>query len=104
MGVSGGGKWTVTSSRRIRRSYEAGHTPKLLVLVDDALDCGKAVYYTQLAATGSDTRSAAIPGRASYMGVLSHRQRSRHIISRHGRVVPNWSSASWITPAVTSFS
>jgi nucleotide-binding universal stress UspA family protein len=36
---------TVTSSRRIRRSYEAGHTPKLLVLVDDARDCGKAVYY-----------------------------------------------------------
>jgi nucleotide-binding universal stress UspA family protein len=36
---------TVTSGRRIRRSCEAGHTPKLLVLVDDALDCGKAVYY-----------------------------------------------------------
>ena len=32
-------------SRRLRRSYEAGHTPKFLVLVDDTLDCDKAVYY-----------------------------------------------------------
>ena len=28
-------------------------------------------------------------------GVRSQRQRSRHVISRHGRVVPNWSSACW---------
>jgi nucleotide-binding universal stress UspA family protein len=32
-------------SRRLRRSYEAGHSPKLLVLVDDTKECGKAVYY-----------------------------------------------------------
>jgi len=32
-------------SRRLRRSYEPGHTPKLLVLVDDTKECGKAVYY-----------------------------------------------------------
>jgi nucleotide-binding universal stress UspA family protein len=35
----------VAVSRRLRRSYEAGHSPKLLVLVDDTEDCGKAVYY-----------------------------------------------------------
>jgi nucleotide-binding universal stress UspA family protein len=35
----------VPESRRLRRSYEAGHRPKLLVLVDDSEDCGKAVYY-----------------------------------------------------------
>jgi nucleotide-binding universal stress UspA family protein len=35
----------VAVSRRLRRSYEAGHTPKLLVLVEDTEDCGKAVYY-----------------------------------------------------------
>ena len=35
----------VPVSRRLRRSYEAGHSPKLLVLVDDTEDCGKAVYY-----------------------------------------------------------
>src|SRR5690242_12178125 len=33
------------TGRRIRRSYEAGHTPKLLVLVDETLDCAKAVDY-----------------------------------------------------------
>jgi nucleotide-binding universal stress UspA family protein len=32
-------------SRRIRKSYEAGHRPKFLVLVDESEDCGKAVYY-----------------------------------------------------------
>jgi nucleotide-binding universal stress UspA family protein len=35
----------VTVSRRIRQSYEAGHRPKLLVLVDDTPDCEKAIYY-----------------------------------------------------------
>ena len=32
-------------ARRIRRSYEAGHRPKFLVLIDETDDCGKAVYY-----------------------------------------------------------
>jgi len=31
--------------RRLRRSYESGHRPKLLVVVDEAPDCDKAVYY-----------------------------------------------------------
>ena len=31
--------------RRIRKSYEAGHRPKFLVLIDETDDCGKAVYY-----------------------------------------------------------
>ena len=35
----------VTGGRRLRRSYQAGHRPKFLVLVDDTEDCGKAVYY-----------------------------------------------------------
>jgi nucleotide-binding universal stress UspA family protein len=34
-----------TAERRLRRSYEAGHHPKLLVLVDEGPDCDKAVYY-----------------------------------------------------------
>jgi nucleotide-binding universal stress UspA family protein len=29
----------------MRRSYEAGHVPKLLVLVDESADCDKAIYY-----------------------------------------------------------
>ena len=30
---------------RKRRSYEAGHKPKFLVVVDDTLECDRAVYY-----------------------------------------------------------
>ena len=33
------------AERRLRRSYESGHSPKLLVIVDEAPDCEKAVYY-----------------------------------------------------------
>jgi nucleotide-binding universal stress UspA family protein len=40
---SAGGR--LSPSRRIRRSYESGHHPKFLVLVDDSEECGKAVYY-----------------------------------------------------------
>ena len=36
---------TAISRRRIRRSYESGHHPKFLVLVEDTDECGKAVYY-----------------------------------------------------------
>jgi nucleotide-binding universal stress UspA family protein len=32
-------------SRQLRRSYDAGHSPKFLVLVDETLACEKAVYY-----------------------------------------------------------
>ena len=28
-----------------RRSYEAGHTPKFLVVVDDTPECDRAIYY-----------------------------------------------------------
>jgi len=30
---------------RKRRSYEAGHKPKYLVVIDDSLECDRAVYY-----------------------------------------------------------
>jgi nucleotide-binding universal stress UspA family protein len=30
---------------RTRRSYEAGHRPKLLVIIDDSEECDRAVYY-----------------------------------------------------------
>jgi Universal stress protein family len=35
----------VAPRRRLRQSYEAGHRPKFLVLVDDTEYCAKAVYY-----------------------------------------------------------
>jgi len=41
--VGGGAK--PAAERRLRRSYDAGHRPKLLVVVDEAPDCDKAVYY-----------------------------------------------------------
>src|SRR5690242_760080 len=41
--VGGGAK--PAAERRLRRSYEAGHRPKLLVVVDESPDCDKAVYY-----------------------------------------------------------
>jgi hypothetical protein len=34
-----------STTRRIRRSYESGHVPKLLALVDETRDYDKAVYY-----------------------------------------------------------
>ena len=33
------------AERRLRRSYLSGHSPRLLVIVDEAPDCEKAVYY-----------------------------------------------------------
>jgi nucleotide-binding universal stress UspA family protein len=36
---------TIGAERRLRRSYESGHRPKLLVVVDETADCDKAVYY-----------------------------------------------------------
>jgi nucleotide-binding universal stress UspA family protein len=35
----------IVSNRRLRRSFDPGHSPKFLVLVDETLDCDKAVYY-----------------------------------------------------------
>ena len=30
---------------RIRRSYEAGHRPKFLVIIDDSPECSRAIYF-----------------------------------------------------------
>jgi len=30
---------------RKRRSYEAGHKPKYLVIIDESAECDRAVYY-----------------------------------------------------------
>ncbi len=41
---------------RKRRSFEAGHKPKLLVVIDDTEECGRAVYYAsrRAARTGAN--------------------------------------------------
>jgi len=38
---------------RKRRSYEAGHRPKLLVVIDDSPECDRAVYYASRRAARS---------------------------------------------------
>src|SRR3977135_3851873 len=44
-------KRTILMPRKRGEIYEAGHNPKLLVLVDEMEDCGKAVYYASRRAT-----------------------------------------------------
>jgi nucleotide-binding universal stress UspA family protein len=50
-------------ARRIRKSYEAGHRPKFLVLIDETDDCGKAVYY-------ASRRAARVGARVSLLWVI----------------------------------
>ena len=44
----------MTMSRK-RRSYEAGHKPKFLVVIDDTAECDRAVYF----AAGAPARIGA---------------------------------------------
>ena len=41
---------------RKRRSYEAGHRPKLLVVIDDSPECDRAVYYASRRAARAKAR------------------------------------------------
>ena len=52
-----------------RRSYEAGHTPKYLVVIDDSPECDRAVYYA--------SRRAARTG-ASVLMLLVIEPHDRH--------------------------
>ena len=45
----------MTTTRR-RRSYEAGHKPKWLVVIDDTEECDRAVYFTARLAARDNTR------------------------------------------------
>src|SRR3954453_1458731 len=42
--VESRGLWNMSTTRR-RRSYEAGHKPKWLVVIDDTAECDRAVYF-----------------------------------------------------------
>jgi K+-sensing histidine kinase KdpD len=57
-------------SRRIRRSYEIGHHPKFLVLVDDQADCEKAIYY-------ASRRAARLGAEVVLMRVIEPRNHER---------------------------
>jgi nucleotide-binding universal stress UspA family protein len=56
-------------SRR-RRSYEAGHKPKLLVVIDDTEECDRAVYF-------ASRRAARIGGNVIMLQVIETHDRSQ---------------------------
>src|SRR5690349_7551292 len=66
---------TFAVSRHLRRSYEAGHSPKFLVFVDDAEHCSKAVYYASRRAARVGAKVLLLrvidppPGEFGWLGV-----------------------------------
>jgi nucleotide-binding universal stress UspA family protein len=56
-------------SRR-RRSYEAGHKPKLLVVIDDTAECNRAVYF-------ASRRAARIGGNVVMLQVIETHDQSQ---------------------------
>jgi nucleotide-binding universal stress UspA family protein len=55
---------------RKRRSYEAGHKPKFLVVVDDTPECDRAVYY-------ASRRAARIGGGVVLLSVIETEDRNQ---------------------------
>ena len=55
---------------RKRRSYEAGHRPKFLVIVDDTEECDRAVYY-------ASRRAARIGGGVVMLNVIETEDRNQ---------------------------
>ena len=55
---------------RRRRSYEAGHKPKLLVVIDDTEECDRAVYF-------ASRRAARIGGNVVMLRVLETHDQSQ---------------------------
>ncbi len=71
---------------RKRRSYESGHSPKYLVIVDDTAECDRAVYYASrraartgaggvmLRVIGTDDRAQQWLGVADIMRAEAHEE------------------------------
>ena len=55
---------------RRRRSYEAGHRPKLLVVIDDTAECDRAVYF-------ASRRAARIGGNVIMLRVIEMHDQSQ---------------------------
>jgi nucleotide-binding universal stress UspA family protein len=55
---------------RKRRSYEAGHKPKFLVVVDDTQECDRAIYY-------ASRRAARIGGGMVMLNVIETEDRNQ---------------------------
>src|SRR5215470_8523467 len=58
------------SMSRRRRSYEAGHQPKLLVVIDDTEECDRAVYY-------ASRRAARIGANVTMLRVIETQDASQ---------------------------
>src|SRR5215470_5742971 len=44
-GVAGFRHWPGVTMSKKRRSYEAGHSPKFMVVIDDSPECDRALYF-----------------------------------------------------------
>src|ERR1700721_523137 len=58
------------SMSRKRRSYETGHRPKLLVVIDDTEECDRAVYF-------ASRRAARIGGNVIMLRVMESHDSSQ---------------------------
>jgi nucleotide-binding universal stress UspA family protein len=85
---------TIAVSRHLRRSYEAGHSPKFLVFVDDAEHCSKAVYYASRRAARVGAKVVLLrvidppPGELGWLGVgcvmeSEARQEAERLLERY---------------------
>jgi nucleotide-binding universal stress UspA family protein len=86
--------------RRLRRSYEAGHHPKFLVLIDDTDDCSKAVYYASRRAARVGAKVILLriidpfPGEVVLLGVADvmrseAEQEAQELLERYEVLVRN---------------
>jgi nucleotide-binding universal stress UspA family protein len=87
-----------TARRRIRRSYEAGHRPKFLVLVDNSDDCGKVVYFASRRAARVGAKVVLLrvveplPGELTWLGVgevmqTEAREEAQQLLERYVALV-----------------
>ena len=60
-----------------RRSYEAGHSPKFLVVIDDTPECDRAVYFASRRALRTGAGSG--PGRFSTLEPSRAEAHRRHV-------------------------
>src|SRR5215212_3191899 len=91
---------------RKRRSYESGHSPKFLVVIDDTPECDRAVYFASrralrtgagvvmLRVVGTEDRNQQWLGVADIMRAEAHEE-ANSVLDRHAARI---SSITGITP------
>jgi nucleotide-binding universal stress UspA family protein len=91
------GSEEVAARRRLRQSYEAGHRPKFLVLVDDTEYCAKAVYYASRRAVRVGAKVLLLrvieppPGELTMLGVadvmrIEAQQEAQQLLDRFASI------------------